>query len=356
MKGLKKITAAVLAAAMAVTFAACGQDASWVAKYEDETMPVGTYIATMLDKYAYQYMMYGSDKVLEEKVDDKTVGEAIQEESKQNVASALAIMKKAKDLGITLTEEEIQLANTSVSATWENNKALYEKNGIAKTSVEKLAQISVLSEKVFQAIYGEGGEAEVPAEELNAYYEDNYAKAGMMIFEKPEQQTLDENATEDEKAAAELSHENALKSLQQEANYWNVKAMEMKGKGQSFNDVMIAYSMETAEDPSTVDQTENRYVLVKLDDTRIPQVVRDGLREAELDTPTMVQDDNYIVIYSKQDMKEDPADFESVEFDILASLRNDAYQELVDELIAELDIQYNDVALKKYVPKKIDLE
>ena len=67
---------------------------------------------------------------------------------------------------------------TQAESYYEQAGENLEKNGISKDSIELLYQITYMKVKVFDAIYGEGGEKEVSEQELRDYYEKNYIKNG----------------------------------------------------------------------------------------------------------------------------------------------------------------------------------
>ena len=102
MKFYKKLGAACLAAVMTLSFAGCSfSNTKWIARCGDLTGMLQDYYNVML-------MVGGNDKaVLSETGESgKTISEMIQETAKENVTSTIALMSKAEEMGITLTEEE----------------------------------------------------------------------------------------------------------------------------------------------------------------------------------------------------------------------------------------------------------
>lgn len=356
MKGLKRIAAAVLAVAMAGSITACGQDTGWIAKSGENVLPVGTYIANMMQNYMYQYMMYGSEDVLKETVDGKTVAQAIQDDAKEDAAFSLAILKKAEEQGISLTEEEEKIAKASVSSAWENNKELYEKNGVAQSSVELVARVSALSNKLFLHTYGPNGEKEVSQDELRTRFEEKYIRAGLMIFPKPQSKTAPADATEEEKAIIEETYNTNLQIARTDAQNWLAKAESMKKDGKTFQDTLFEYDKEYAQDASSVDEAKDRYVLVDRTAPNIPKEVVEELEKAELDTPKMIETEEYFIVCTKQDIKEDTASFESVRENLLGELKGEEFRADLKTYSESLNIEYNDAAISKYVPKKLKIK
>ena len=101
MKGLKKITCAALAAAVAASMTGCSLDASWIAKSGETKLPSGVYAAYVLQDVMYGYMMSGSTYL-----DQEGLSESLVEDAKAYCTELLAYQCKADEMGITLTEEE----------------------------------------------------------------------------------------------------------------------------------------------------------------------------------------------------------------------------------------------------------
>lgn len=352
MKGLKKFTAAALCAAMAASMTGCA-DASWIAKSGNTELPVGVYVSDMLQNYMYGYMYEGKEYL---KNEENVAG--LKDNAKAYTSEILTFLCKANELGVTLTEEEKQEAIDTVEEAWVTYGSLYETNRISKESMQLTYEVSQLSGKVFEAIYGEGGEKEVPADEIKAIYDENYLKAGLMIFAKPSSVELSEDATEEEKAQVKETYETSLKELQDEVDYWVEQAATIMGQGNSFNDVIIAYDFEntgiTTDETQKVD-TGNRYSLFDKKNEAVPAEVVEYLETAEFNEVKVVENDEYFVICCRQDEQADPADFEAAKYEILYNLKNEEMLEYMAEYEKTLNIEFNEAAIKRFEPKKLVL-
>lgn len=348
MKGLKKVSCAVLAMAMAATMTGC--DASWIAKSGDLKIPAGVYAATMLQNCTYGYAYGGADYL------DETTEEEFVTYAKDYTIEILSYLKKAEELGISLDEEEMAELETAIDADWETYGNLYEANRISKDSLELSYEASLLSEKVFKAIYGEGGEKEVSEEELRTIFSEDYLKAGVILFNKPVEATLAEDATEEEKTAAKEEYETALKEVEEQVAYWIEQATNLMGSGSTFNEVMIAYEIEN--DPYTteeIDTTSSRYTYINKNDTDLPEEVITRLEGADFGVLETVETDEYIVLCCRADQMADEADFESQRDVILYNLKYDEMNEYMDAYIETLDIEFNESAIKRFAADQMVL-
>ncbi len=349
MKGLKKVTCGLLAAAMAAGMTGC-MDASWIVKSDETKIPAGVYTANLLQNYIYGYMLGGGSAYLE--------GEGIKEElvngAKEYTETILAYQKKANELGLALTEEEKTSINESVEEEWTNYGALYEANRVSEDAVRMTHEISILSNKVFTAIYGEGGEKEVPVEELRSIYDENYLKAGLMIFSKPTKTELSSEATEEEKKEVEETYNNSMEELKTEVDQWVKNADNiMNTQGLTFNDVIIAYDFENTpiDDNSDINVGDRYAYIDKTDDTIPPEVIK-HLETAEFNAVEVVETEEYFVICCRQDGANDES-FESIRDTILYDLKGEEMMAMMDEYIAAMNVVYNDAAMKRFDPSKL---
>lgn len=350
MKGLKKVTAAALAAAIMMT-GCSGVDASWIAKSGDVTIPAGVYAYNVLDNYMYGYMYSGSSYLEGEGVVDDLVNAA-----KEYTTTLLAYQKKANELGVTLTEEEKQAALESAEEQFNTASALYTANRISQESLELMNEISALSAKVFEGIYGEGGELEVPQEELRQIFDDYYLKGGMMIFTKPSMPEISETSTEEQKAEVKATYEASLAEITDEVNGWLEEANRMMSEGMSFSDVMIAYDFEhtALEENDDIDVGDRMVFMDKRDET-IPAEVVEFFETAEHNEVAIVETEEYLVLCCAQDKYESEEEYENIKPTILLDYKANEMSEYMTEYMESMEVEFNQAAIDRFAPKNMTL-
>lgn len=353
MKGLKKITCAALAAAVAVSMTGCNFDASWVAKNGETKLPSGVYAAYVLQDVMYGYMMSGSAYL-----DQEGLSEALVEDAKAYCTELLAYQCKAEEMGITLTEEEKAEAAANLDADWESYSAIYEANRVSRDSMNLSYEISELSGKMFKAIYGVGGTEGVAQEELDAIFEENFLKAGLMIFSKPSTLEITEDTTEEEKKTLQETYDTSMAELQTEVDYWVEQANLLMAEGNSFNDVMIAYDFETqAEEYGVanidVDTESSRYAFVDKRDETIPAELIAHLETAEINSVAVVESEDYLIIACPQDKNDSEEDKQSAYDQILMELKGEEMTAMMEEYKNSMNIEWNEGALNRFAPEKM---
>lgn len=351
MKGLKKVTAAALVAAMMMS-GCSGIDASWIAKSGDITVPAGVYASSILENYMYGYMMSGSSYL-----DGEGVVEELETYAKDYVTTLLGYQKKANELGVALTEEEKEAAHAEAEELWNSASALYTANRISKESMAMTYEISSLSANVFEALYGEGGEKEVPAEELRQIFDDYYLKGGMLIFQKPTQAEISETSTEEQKAQVKETYEKSLAEITEKANYWLEQAnVMMTEKGLSFNDVIIAYDFEnTALENNDDINVGDRMVFLDKRAESVPAEVIEFLETAEHNTVALIESEEYFVVCCAQDKNEKPEEYDKIKGNILLDYKSEEMLEYMEEYISNMEVEFNQAALDRFAPKNMTL-
>jgi len=351
MKGLKKVTAAALVAAMMMS-GCSGVDASWIAKSGDITIPAGVYASNILENYMYGYMYNGS-KYLEE----EGVVEELVESGKDYVTTLLAYQSKANELGVSLTAEEKEEAQKEAEEMFNATSALYTANRVSQESLEMTYEVSTLSAKVFDALYGEGGVMEVPQEELRAIFDEYYLKGGMMIFAKPTLPEISETSTEEQKAEVKATYEASLAELQEEVNGWLEEANRMMSEeGMTFSDVMIAYDFEhtPVEDNDSINVGDRMVYMDKRDET-IPAEVIEFFETAAHNTVEIVETEDYLVLCCAQDKNEKPEEYDNIKANILLNLKSEEMMEYMNDYMESMEIEFNQAAIDRFAPKNMTL-
>ncbi len=183
MKLIKKAAASVAAISLALSLTACGTDVSWAAKVgKDTSVPIGMYIYTQavnFRAYAQNGQLNTSTALDKQTVkvsdSDKKATDYLDEEAVKTVKSYAGACILAKEMKQSLTDEEIASAESSAKEQYDTDKEVYEKNGVAQSSITEYYKNLTLQNKLFNAIYGKEGTQPITDKELKQYIKDNYA-------------------------------------------------------------------------------------------------------------------------------------------------------------------------------------
>lgn len=173
----KKITAFVISAALALSMTACGEDTINCGVSNGSDVPSGLYIYYLLSAYyeAQSYMTENDTDVFAITIEDKNAAAWMQDTAVEDLKEYLAVEAKFDEYGLTLSDDDISAAKITVDNMWEYYGEVYEGYGISESSFLKAYQNNTKRDMLFDAIYGENGDREVPDEDIRAYLRDNYA-------------------------------------------------------------------------------------------------------------------------------------------------------------------------------------
>ncbi|MDE6733345.1 MAG: hypothetical protein K2J77_10770, partial [Oscillospiraceae bacterium] len=277
MKTIKKIAAAVLAVVLAATL--CGCDKGYLMKVDGMDIRNGVYIQLMESAYSMAETAYknetaansetsegseasgsdtsGSEKdvpITERTIEGKNGSQWIKDETLNSVKRYVAIQRKCGELGITLSDDEINAINVEVNETWDSENMYvkylygfntmgeyYESRGIAQESVITVNQVNALQKKLFLHFYDKGGEFEVTEDEINDYLKETYCvvKSIRLPYTNAAGDPL---ATDEEKKAVKDKAQGYADRI---------------NNGESPVDVFFEYSKETLEESAKASAETN---------------------------------------------------------------------------------------------------
>lgn len=211
---VKKGFAIVLAAALCLSLSGCySEKNSWSAKKGDETLSIGSYIYFMNSAYSLARSEVSSEEeVLKASIPDyldesQTLAakDWIENRALNYVNSYFFLKDKFNEYGLSFSADDQAGIESLTDAMWSYSKTTFEDMGIAKESLnESYSVYNMLFQRVFEAMYGEGGEKEVSEEEIKSYFLENYVHYEYFTasLTKTDEDGNSVNMTDEEKEAA----------------------------------------------------------------------------------------------------------------------------------------------------------
>lgn len=174
---LKCIAGIASLSIIATSLASCGEDSAYIGTYNEKDIASGIYIYNLLSAYyeAQNNMTENDTDVFSITIEEKNATDWMIAKAKESTKQYLAIEQKFDEYGLTLTDDEKTAAENTIDSMWEYYGSVYEGYGISQSSFLKCYENSLKSNKLFEYIYGEDGEREVPEEDIKAYLSENYA-------------------------------------------------------------------------------------------------------------------------------------------------------------------------------------
>jgi len=198
-KMTKRAMAAVLCSALALTACSCGNTTGTALTIDGTDIPAGVYICYQMDAYSKAQAalaeaqpdldMYAEDfDIKAQTIEGVNAEEWIKNKTFELCRNYVAANKAFDEYGLSLTAEQQAEINQYVTSAWEEENMYaqylygfdtigeyYESKGVGEKSYKETQTLYYKQEAVFNHLYGEGGELEVPAEEINAKILSDYA-------------------------------------------------------------------------------------------------------------------------------------------------------------------------------------
>ncbi len=195
----KKAVSAVLCGAVVLSACGCGNSTGTVLTIDGTEIPAGVYITYQMDALsAAQETLSEEQPDLDmyaegfdfkaQTIEGINAEEWVKNKTFELCRAYVATNRMFDEYGLSLTAEQKADISTYVDSVWneENMYAqyiygfdtlgeYYETHGIGEKSFEATQTIYYKQENLFNYIYGEGGELEVPAAELEAKVISDYA-------------------------------------------------------------------------------------------------------------------------------------------------------------------------------------
>ncbi len=331
MKWMKKIASGALALLLAGSLTACGGDTSWAYRSGDDTVTSGMYIGLSINALNTAYSLEGFDNTktpFQQKLEGEDAVQWLKEKTEELAREYLAVEQKFDEMGLTLAENEVNGVSATVELYWTTlgMGTSYTDAGCGKESFTKIYTNSAKRGRLFQTIYGEGGEKEVPESELKTIFANDYAKGTYFTVSLTDE---DGNAL----TGADLIDK------KEEAQ----KLADRIAGGEDIEEVKAEYNgTDKSDDSSVVIQRSNENLTAG----------GTAIVKGKAGESGMVTDDKYAYVYLVQDPLSGDT-FENYRSTVLQNLKGDEFNETVAEWAAAVTLEENAASLRKHSPKHL---
>lgn len=336
----------MLSVVLAFSLAGCYDDnLTWSAKMDDTTLPIGAYIYYLSTAYNEAAAKVDSEsKVLDSQIDGVDAEEWILDRAELYVNQFFWMEQEMEHLGLEMTEADYEKATTTTNTYWSlyGGNTVFEEYGIAKSSFDlAYSQYNVKYLKIFEALYGEGGEMEVTEDELVAHYTDTYYNYEYytVLMALPDAQGNPVEMTEEEAAALAENLEGIKKQIE-DGDLTVEEAAE---------DYAAAYNQENT---SYLTEVNN---LSGLESSYMPTVFIETLTGMKENEVAVFEDSGYMAVLKRlpiDDTVEDMLSDESSRESVLIDLKSADYFEYAESAAAAMEgVELNTKAIARYQPK-----
>lgn len=198
--GMKRTAAALTAAVLAAgTVTGCASSTDYSVTAGGKKINAGVYINFILNEMTQQmYTMYYTGEItqfsecLEKQVEGKDFMTYVKDKALDDTKEFAAIQAKFDELGLTLSESDVQVIESSVSSAWGSQKDYYEYQGVSRESLQMCNELSYKKDTLFEYYYSEDGVEGITNDELQKYVNENYIRYKSVAI--PKSSETDEEA------------------------------------------------------------------------------------------------------------------------------------------------------------------
>ena len=386
---------AAAAAAIVCAAALCGcSDSGYVMTVEGEQIRNGIYLSLMQTAYSDASGEISDEKtengdtseigdVFGYTIEDKSASDWIKENTLEQVKNFVAVKRLCEKYGITLTNEELNEINSSISSLWndENYYAqylyktdtigeYYDSIGIGRDSLTEIYKVNSLSDKLFLYYYDTDGLTPVSDEDFDAYLKENYAGVKYIELEF------------DDYAGISLKEEADIQAVRDTAQSY----ADRLNSGESFIDIKYDYDLQQAQNKARADAEDNydststeltleEYVQQAVDaataekaesESSLERVISKSSSSLDADITDYIwsiaddskaslfetEDSVYVVV--RDDMTKLTEWKETNRSSVLKAMKSDEYNETLKNTYADYSVELNDYLVNnKYAPEKV---
>lgn len=333
MKWMKKIASGALALLFAGSMTSCGGDTTWAYRSGDSVVTSGMYVGLSIDALNSAYSLEGYDSTKSPFAQDLENEDSVQwlkKKAAQLSREYLAVEQKFAEMGLSFTEEEQANLEANVEFYWTTlgMGETYTEAGCGKESFAKILTNSSKRNKIFEALYSEGGEKAVPESELKTIFQNDYAKGTYITVS-----LLDEEGN--------ALTGDALAEKKDEAQ----KLADRIANGENIEKVKAQYNETEADD-----KTDTSTVFLR--ESESLTTAGSAIVKGKVGDSGMVTDDKNAYVYLVQDPLSGDT-FEKYRSTVLQKLKGEEFTSLVAEWAEVASVEENTASLNKHNPKHL---
>ena len=358
MSILKRAAAGAAALCMALSLTAC-QDTTWAFRIDGTEITSGMYLTFLINarNQASTMVTDTTNGLWEQTIEDKPADQWVKDQAKELSLQYVAVENEFERLGLTLSDEDRSTIDSQVESYWSSVQDYYEPNGAGQASFAKVMENSYKSSLLFDEYYGEGGIQEVGDEELQKYYQENYAQVKYVYM--PFTDAAGNEMTDEQVEELKTKAEGYIDRIK---NGENIDDLIAEYEEEQSTSVSSDTSGESSSDSSAATSSEeevSNLVLIPKDNSSgyYPEaLVTAAFEDATVGgDPVLVSDTDagYYLVMQRFNVLDDLDTYEENRSAILSTYKSEDFNTLVSSWAENYTVETNDASISRYKPQNI---
>lgn len=342
----KKLT--VFLAAAVLLLSSCAKDTSWVLKNGDTTVSSGMYLGFLVQAELQELSEHNAKSVsdlMKMTIHEMKAADYVTSQALDLSKNYISIEKKFSEYGLSLDEEDKKEIEDSVLAYKNYYGTYFSGNGCGDASLRALIENNIKMEKIFFHLYDEKGEKAVSDADKRKFFSENYSRIRYIPI-----------SLVDSSTGAALK-DDALKKAQDSAESYYNKAVA----GEDFITLLNAYLKETGSTETYDKELQDNGltkadVLIPKEGSDYPTEITTAVNAMKVGEVKKVSTSTAIYIVQKLDLNESEKTYAHYKESLLSEMKSEEFSELQKEWKTALEYEANDASVKRYHPKKLNLQ
>lgn len=334
---------AILSAAVLLACTTGCADTSWSFKTDKTTLSNGMYIYYTVEAYneASSEISESSESsessdvsIMEQKIDGKSSEEWMKEKAVEKAVEKMTLEKLASKNKIKIDEATLEAQSSYYTQMYQYGSSMYEQLGISEDSyISATVEYDLLWSEVFDSIYDEGGTKEVSSEDKEKYFKENYTDYFYISYSL--------TTTDDDGNTVDVD-DTTLDTVK--TNF--AKYVDMINKqSKTTDDVVAQYKVDfdTETDPSYSGTAV-------LEDASLSDELKEAITDLKENRAavTTINNTYYLIYKGAIADKVSTLEDDSVNSNVLHQMKDEEYEEYLDNEEKKLDYETNDACISKY--------
>lgn len=277
------------------------------------------------------------------KVEDTDYVEWVKETALGTLKDLAAVKTLCNEAEVELDAETISLSDSNADYLWDTYgySLLMENNGVSKDTFKQYMRDSYLMDTYFEYLYGEGGEKEITADQLNNQLSDNYVLANKLEVSFTDLETEEKNDKQNQFTAYEQALKEGTKTFEEIYLEYNEISAD-------------SHTHEEAEDGELQPLDPHATVLGNEDTSYASDhfEAAKAMAVGEVKIITL-EDDEGLVLLVRQDITADPYYVDAFDMTLRQEIVGDDYTDDITEYGEKLECDVNESSIKQFKVKKI---
>ncbi len=281
----------------------------------------------------------------EQKIDDMSFVDYVEKEARNIIKRVAAYKTKCKENDLKFEDDMLTGMTQYAEMFWTNYgyQQIFEENGVSKDTFLAYMQDTYYSTLYFEFLYGEGGEREVAADEINKIFNEHFVVANVLTA------SFDSETTEEQKTATK--------------EQFDTYANDISSGALTFEEAYHTHNGTEHEEEATTDTEEqeegstpqdSHAQILGSEDTTYASDHFDTVKSMAVgEVKVVTEESGGVTLLVKKDMSADPYYLKTLDMTCRKMIAGDELEEEMDKYAKELDYDESKYATGQFKVKKI---